>query len=168
MKSATTVDDIYQDYLYHSIIYIWHLLSHLTTYAWIIFITLYHTSDINNHVWRHMTGLSLSHYNLYITSTSTFDEIYQDYLYHSIIYIWHLLSHLTAYVWIIFITLYLTSDINNHVWRHMTGLSLSHYIFHLTFTTFFDDIFPNYHTITPIWNLLPRLTTYIRIIFITV
>jgi uncharacterized protein YozE (UPF0346 family) len=168
LTSITTFDDIWLDYLYHTIAYISHLLPPFTTYNWIIFITLWLTSDFYHHVWRLMSGLSLSHYSLYITSTSTFDEIYQDYLYHSIIYIWHLLSHLTAYVWIIFITLYLTSDINNHVWRHMTGLSLSHYIFHLTFTTFFDDIFPNYHTIAPIWNLLPRLTTYIRIIFITV
>jgi len=52
-----------------------------------------------------MSGLSLSHYNLHLTSTTTFDYIYLDYLYHIITYIQHLQPGLTTYVWIIFITL---------------------------------------------------------------
>ena len=132
ITSTSTFDEIYQDYLYHSIIYIWHLLSHLTTYVWIIFITLYHTSDIYNHFWRHMSGLSLSFYELNLASTITVDDLCLDYLYHTIAYIWHLLPRLTTYVWIIFITLWLTLDIYYHVWRHMSGLSLSHYIWYLT------------------------------------
>jgi len=51
-----------------------------------------------------MSGLSLSHYNLHLTTTTTLDDICQYYLDHTISYIWHLLQCLSAYVWIIFIT----------------------------------------------------------------
>jgi hypothetical protein len=165
LTSTTTFDDKCPDY--HIITYIWNLPPRLMTYVWIIIITLYLTYDIYFHFWRHMSGLS--HYNSHMKSATTFDDIYQDYLYHSIIYIWHLLSHLSTYVWIIFITLYLTSDIYNHVWRHMTGLSLSLYSLHLTSTTTFDDICVDYlyHTMNYTLLLPPRLMTYVWIIFIT-
>ena len=158
----------------------------MTTYVWIIFITLWITPYFYHHVWWHMSGLSLSHYELHLNSTITFDVTCLDYLYHTMAYTWHLLprmyyiyhtmtyiwllpSRLTTYVWIIFIILWVTSGIYYHGWRLMSGLSLSRYSLHLTSTTTFDDICLDYlyHTMAYTWHLLPRLTTYVGIIFIT-
>jgi hypothetical protein len=185
--------------------YTWHLLPRLTTYIWIILITLWLTLDFYYHVWRHMSRLSLSHYSLHWTYTTTFDDIFLNYLSYTIAYTWHLLPRLTTYiriilshynihltstttfediclyslnhtitytwhllprlmtyVWINLITLQLTSDIYYHVWRHVSGLSLSHYSLHLTSTFTFDDICLDYlyHTVSYIWYLRLRLTTY--------
>jgi len=52
-----------------------------------------------------MSGLYLSHYNLHLTSTTTFAYLCLDYVYHPRAYIRYLLLLLTTYVWIIFITL---------------------------------------------------------------
>ena len=87
-----------------------------------------------------MSGLFLSHYNFHLTSTRRFDDICLDYLYHAIECIWHLLPRLNTYVFIIFISLWLTSDIYFHVWLNMSQLSLSHYELHLTYTTTFNYI----------------------------
>ena len=163
--STNTSDDRHMSRLS----YLCNLLPRLTTYVRIIIITLWLTLDIYFHVWWLMHGLSFSHYDIHLTFTTTFDDICLDYLYHSMSYIWHLLSRLTTYIWIIFITLYLTFDIYYHFWRHMSVLSVSHYGLHLTSTTTFDDICLDYlyHTMAYTWHLLPRLTTYVWIIFIT-
>ena len=147
LTSTSTFDDICLDYLYHTIDYIWHLLQGLATCVRIIFIILYLKSNIYYQAWRPMSGISLSHYSLHLTFTTTFDDICLDYLYHSMSYIWHLLSR----------------------WRLLSGLSLSHYSFNLTYTSTFDAICLDYlyHSVSYLWNWLTRLTTYVRIIIIT-
>ena len=104
-KYPTTFEDKYLDMLYHTIAYTWYLLPCLTTYVWIILITLWLTLDIYYHVWRHMSRLSLSQYGLHLTFTSTFDEICLDYIDHTITYIENIPHPLTTYIYILFITL---------------------------------------------------------------
>jgi hypothetical protein len=152
-----------------------HYSLHLTstsTFDAIFLYYLYHTmttSDIYYHVWRHMPRVSLSHYRLHRKYQTTFEDKYLDILYHTITYIWNIQPRLTTYARIIIITQQLTSDIYYHVWRHISGISFSQYGLHLIFTTTFDCIYLDYfnHTMGYTWHLLPRLTTYVCIILIT-